>query len=149
MIIYRVAKKEYAGNLKPSGRPARWNSANQEMVYTAESLSLACLEIMVHTNGLLLRTNRFSCVVIEVPETVFVDKLDMKLLPSDYSGQTPYIITQTIGDAWLNKSAHAVLRVPSSIIPGEFNYLLNPRHNVFQSISIIEIKPFTFDTRLK
>jgi RES domain-containing protein len=41
-----------------------------------------------------------------------------------------------------------VLEVPSVIIPGEVNYLLNPAHPHFRKIVIRKAEPFAFDPRL-
>ena len=41
-----------------------------------------------------------------------------------------------------------MLELPSVIIPGEPNYLLNPEHPDFKKIAIGEPVPFCFDPRL-
>jgi RES domain-containing protein len=45
-------------------------------------------------------------------------------------------------------SRSAVLAVPSVIVPGEPNLLLNPAHADFKSIAIGKPEPFSFDPRL-
>jgi RES domain-containing protein len=41
-----------------------------------------------------------------------------------------------------------VLKVPSAVVPGEYNFLLNPNHKYFQKVKILNIESFTFDERL-
>lgn len=41
--------------------PGRWNSAEVPMVYAAESLSLAMLEMLVHLDENMLRLSLLSC----------------------------------------------------------------------------------------
>jgi RES domain-containing protein len=40
-----------------------------------------------------------------------------------------------------------VLEVPSVVIPGAFNYLLNPAHPDFGAIKATDPKPFSFDPK--
>ncbi len=41
-----------------------------------------------------------------------------------------------------------MLALPSVIIPGELNYLLNPAHPAFKRIAVGKPERFTFDPRL-
>jgi RES domain-containing protein len=43
----------------------------------------------------------------------------------------------------------AVLKVPSSIITKEHNYLINQNHRDFKYIKLIAIEDFDFDPRIK
>ena len=52
-----------------------------------------------------------------------------------------------LGDRWLNEQESAALKVPSAVIPVEFNYVLNPRHKDFGKIEIAE--PSTRSRRCK
>jgi DNA-binding winged helix-turn-helix (wHTH) protein len=45
------------------------------------------------------------------------------------------------------ESRSAVLRVPSIVVDGEFNYVLNPRHPDFARLEIGESLEFSFDPR--
>jgi len=53
-----------------------------------------------------------------------------------------------IGDDWASENSFPVLKVPSVIVPSEYNYILNPQHPDFQDIQIGEVRPFEIDPRL-
>jgi RES domain-containing protein len=52
------------------------------------------------------------------------------------------------GDAWLAQRRGAVLRVPSVLVPGAWNLLLNPAHPGAAAARIDAVEPFAFDPRL-
>ncbi len=54
----------------------------------------------------------------------------------------------TIGDDFVYNKDAAVLKVPSSIVPQEFNYLINPNHPEAKRIKIKETYPMVFDRRI-
>jgi hypothetical protein len=70
------------------------------------------------------------------------------LLPVGWDSQPPRSFTQAIGDGSLLAKVSAALQVPSVIIPGEFNYLLNPEHAEFRLVKAESPTAFSFDPRL-
>jgi len=52
-----------------------------------------------------------------------------------------------LGTDWALANASLVLRVPSAVVQGEFNFLLNPDHPEMRRVKIIEVAHFGFDTR--
>ena len=148
MLVYRITLTKYAHRLKASGRAARWNSNDREMIYTSSSRSLACLENVVHRSQIGL-SDHFKVLSIEIPEITTIISMDIKQLPVQWQAFENMHITQRIGGQWLEKGHNAVLRVPSSIIHTEFNYLLNPQHADFRQIRIVNTEPFIFDERIK
>lgn len=148
MLVYRITLAKYAYRLKASGRAARWNSNDHEMIYTSSSRSLACLENVVHRSQVGL-SDHFRVLSIEIPENIAIFSIDVKQLPGQWQTFENMYITQLLGDQWLEKANYAVLRVPSSIIPTESNYLLNPGHTDFEQIKIINAESFIFDERIK
>jgi len=56
--------------------------------------------------------------------------------------------TQLVGDKFIKAGKFLVLRVPSVVVPGDFNYLINPWHKEFSTIKIVTAEPFSFDERL-
>jgi len=70
-------------------------------------------------------------------------------LPENWDAKPPILETQYIGDDFVRENSAAVLKVPSSIILSEFNYLINPHHSESNKISVISKTPLTFDNRFK
>jgi len=115
------------------------------MVYTAQSQSLAVLEVLVHLESpeLLKRYLLFE-VAIDVS---CMDELDLSTLPRNWKADPVPPRVQAIGDGWVAGGHSAVLRVPSVLVPGESNFLLNPRHADFGKLRIGKARPFQFDPR--
>ena len=115
------------------------------MIYTAESRALACLENIVHRGSTNLSMPfLIKKILIHAEESIL--ELPPELLPDEWNknGEEGYILCRPFGNTWIKNSDSAVLKVPSAIIPGEFNYLINPRHEDFKMISIIYGKPFFY-----
>jgi len=148
MIVYRIVTPEHAGLLRASGKAARWNSAGNNMIYTTGSVSLACLENVVHRSGEGLSVP-FKILHIEIPDDPGIERISATGLPENWTDFTSVHITRMIGDNWLKSMKSAVLRVPSAIIPQESNYLINPAHRDFTKIRIANTQDFNFDKRIK
>jgi RES domain-containing protein len=64
--------------------------------------------------------------------------------------ETPYsTASQAFGAEWVQAQRSVALRVPSVVVPGEFNYLLNPAHPQFGKVKAGKPEPFAFDLRLQ
>lgn len=148
MLVFRIALAKYAAGLIASGMAARWNSNDVKVIYTSSSRSLACLENVVHRSQLGLSLN-FNVLTIEIPDGIRILNQDLKELPESWNAFESMHITQRIGDKWIKDSKAPVFRVPSSIIPSEFNYLINPAHLDFSKIRHLKTEPFVFDDRIK
>ena len=57
--------------------------------------------------------------------------------------------TRAVGDRWLDEGVTPILRVPSVVIPEEWNYVLNPLHLQFAEVQRETPEPFAFDPRLR
>jgi RES domain-containing protein len=148
MLVYRICLAKYASSLKASGRAARWNPNEVEMIYTAGSRSLACLENVVHRNQIGL-SMAFKVMTIDIPDDLLILSILKKDLIDHWSDFQNIPVTQHLGEKWILTAASPVCKVPSSIIEGEYNYLLNPNHPKFKSINLLKSEPFVFDKRIK
>ncbi|MEG0695940.1 MAG: RES family NAD+ phosphorylase [Algoriella sp.] len=155
MLVYRIEREKYIDDtLKGIGasktKSSRWNSEYQRMVYTAESISLACLEVFVHLGNIETLPSDRLLVQIEIPDEIIETSkiLDVKDLPEGWNSKPPSEISQQIGDEFLRLEESAVLKIPSSIISMESNYLINPFHQDAKQIKVIANQPFIFDERM-
>jgi RES domain-containing protein len=146
--IYRICLAKYAGELVASGNAGRWNLRGQFVIYAAGSRALACLENVVHRSGEGLNS-LFKVIRIAVPDSLTVEELPLAQLPPDWQPTSAYARCQPLGADWYRRQEAAVLRVPSSIIAHEHNYVLNTRHPDFAQVRIVGWEDFAFDPRIK
>jgi RES domain-containing protein len=146
--IYRITRAVYADRLVASGGVGRWNARGRFVIYTAGSRALACLENVVHRSGEGLQ-ELFRVMVINVPDNVPIETILPDELPTDWVDYQSFDVCQQFGERWLTEARTAVLRVPSVIVPQEWNYLLNPAHPGFAHIRLVRTEPFVFDARIK
>jgi RES domain-containing protein len=124
----------------------RWNSPGTAMIYTAQSQSLAVLEMLVHLDSPEL-LDKYVLFQVSIDPS-YVKDLDFASLPRNWKADPAPARVRAIGDEWIAGGASAVLRVPSTLVPGESNFLLNPRHQDFGNLRIGKALPFQFDPRL-
>jgi len=138
----RIRKEAFSGRggMVSSGR---WHTEGHPIIYTAQSLSLAALEILVHLKQ-TQAVEPFLSYAAEIPD-------DLILKPESYPAgwKSRIEVSRAFGDAWLAARSTPALRVPTVLAPGEWNVLLNPLHPGF-SLSWIQAGPdrFAFDARL-
>ena len=151
LTTYRICKTKLAAACFDGGGAyrfgGRWNSRGTRLVYTAGSLSLAALEMLVHLDSEdLLYT--YSFATAEFDEGLVIAIEDFGPLPDNWSDSPPPLAIQRIGDEWAESKASAVLRVPTAVLPFEFNYLINIEHADFSKIRLGKLQSFIFDQRL-
>ena len=147
MEVYRISKAKYAAKLGASGNAARWNYNGQHVIYTASSRALASLELLVHLSGEQLGTS-FKITVIHIPDDVHITNVTKSSLPGGWNGLSAYQVTQVLGAQWVSSGESCILRVPSSIVVHEYNYIINIHHQAFSRLKIIEIEDYLYDARL-
>ena len=150
MKVYRLIKEKYKNDLSGKGAQkagARWNSKGHAMLYTSESRSLSTAEIAVHTPLGNIPLNYFL-ITIEIPDTIDFNELKIVDLSVDWKAIPHSNSTQLIGDKFLAEGKYLLMKVPSAVVQGDFNYLINPAHQFFFKIKIVKGEAFEFDQRL-
>lgn len=150
MELYRLAREPFAGELSGIGsslRGARWNSVGVELVYAAPNRALAMAEVAVHLTLATLRSD-FLMMTIFVPDDIDMIRIKEKDLPTGWN-EFPYrTSSQTVGDTFARSNQACLLQVPSAVVQGEHNILINPKHKDFRRIKIVEKVKFPFDKRI-
>lgn len=87
-----------------------------------------------------------SFVTYEIEEeSVF--HVDISELPGNWRDSPAPHHTQEFGTNLLINEKKPIIRVPSAVLPAEFNFLINPLY--YSSLKIVEIKDYAFDVRVK
>ena len=123
----------------------RWNPKGISMVYAASSRSLAILEMLVQDQPLRAR---YVIIPARIPSTIRIKHMASSALPADWITAERVVHLRAIGLDWINRTKTAVLRVPSAVVPNEFNYLLNPAHPEFGRIVVGKVETLTTDPSL-
>lgn len=126
----------------------RWNRKGVHMIYTAGSIALAALEMVVHLPEDTLLYQQYVRIPVQF-DSDRVIKLPISSLSHDWNSNPPPESTQKIGTSWVMEKKSLVLQVPSSIIPEETNYLINPLHPDASHLKIGKPETFKFDPRIK
>lgn len=155
MILYRFSRREHGGDLSGKGAElygGRWNSKGVPVLYCAESRALAVTEIIAYTppgfipEGYVLNIIEIPASAAEGSEYFFA--LQTAALPEGWKRYPHGRETKALGDALLKERKHLLIRVPSALVQGEFNYLINPLHPRFSAVKVTEVLPFNFNERL-
>jgi RES domain-containing protein len=124
----------------------RWNRSGTPVIYAAQSASLAALEILVHYSVL---PRDHVLTGIQIPDRLVILRLEEDSLPEGWDGETSIAATQDLGEKWVREGEYPILSVPSSVVPMERNFIINPAHPAFGEIGFQQPVPFRFDPRLK
>ena len=147
MILYRFTSEKYSADISGKGARrygGRWNSKGNAVLYCSCSVSLSLLELFIHKASYdEIKTNLL--LTIEVPEGP-VKSLSNSGLKKSWQADIDYC--RFIGDSWLGSGESLLLKLPSAIIPREYNMLINPAHPDFKKVAVASELFFEFDARL-
>ena len=147
MEFYRIVLTKYSTELFANGVEGRWNKEGEHVVYASTTRALALLENLVHRRHLGVEVS-FTLLTLEVPEKSLIETIQVKSLLEGWQKSTNYSNCQSFSRAWFKGNKAPVLKVPSSIIPEEFNVMINANHPLFGKIKIKKRQQFTIDQLL-
>lgn len=148
MRVFRISAPQFVA-VALSGEGAaraggRWNSVGVRLAYTASSVSLAMLEMLVHVDREDVPVNR-RLLSYDIPDDS-ITKLER--LPQDWINLPYSPEVRAVGDAWVERQSSLALLVPSAVARHESNILINPSHTRFAEIKLLQDEPLALDARL-
>ena len=151
MVVYRIdnasRQKNALTGIGAELYGGRWNAIGEKAVYCAEHRSLAMLEILAHAGQQALFPVNRVMFKIELPVD-HLDEIRVSSLPKAWNDLASYHSTDNLfGKHCLSKNKLG-LKVPSVIVPDEFNVILNPMHEYFKQIKVLDKKLIKWDGRL-
>ena len=116
------------------------------MIYLAAHQSLAILELLANAQP-TSPSEKYLLIPASWDEAL-MEQIAARDLPADWFNMPFSPATAAIGDRWMREARSVVLAVPSVVVPGETNFLLNPRHRDFRKVKIGKSVSHHFDPRL-
>jgi RES domain-containing protein len=151
MELYRITQESYSNDLSGDGSRifgGRWNSEGRFALYTSANRSLALLETLAHIPAKLFRNKKYILVTVFLPDKASLKFIEEKDLPNNWDALDIQHVTQKIGDNFLEEQKGLLLRVPSVLMPEEFNYIINPLHPAMKQVKVIYQREIRFNDRL-
>lgn len=152
MRLWRIEKSIFAQEVR-SGNGARiyggrWNSPGRPAIYCAGSLSLAMLEVLAHVSTEEDAGEKRVFFTVDIDDK-WMEEIATTDLPRNWRSALNVGPCRRQRDAWLSRGHSVALRVPSALVAGEFNCILNPAHPHYRKATLWSAgKPLRMDSRL-
>lgn len=121
----------------------RWTSPGVHAAYCSASPGGALLECLAHGSHedrtLVLATARLPADLLET----------LQPLPDGWRARPYSPDVRAVGEAWAASGRSLALRIPSALVPGEYNVIVNPEHPGFPRITIESVEGIAVDPRLE
>jgi RES domain-containing protein len=149
MEVFKICKEEYSGSLKSSGSANRWNLRGQNVIYTGSTRSLSTLELVVRRSS-IAPVNNYKVMVISIADDDYLFKqIHINELVENWRTLAAYSTLQEIGSKWYISQGSLILKVPSAVIPYEYNYIINSEHPDFtKCVRKVRVEDYFWDKRL-
>ncbi len=150
MNLFRFGLETYINDISGYGAKlysGRWNNVGKPMLYTSSSPSLAMLEFICNASG-IAKTTQTCLLTIKINGNIKIEELMVNDLPENWQNVPAPDSIKIIVDRWLQSNISLILKVPSAVMPVEFNFLINPMHQDFTKINIENIIKMDIDNRI-
>lgn len=149
MEVFRISKELYSTKLSSSGSANRWNFDREYVIYTGSSRSLSTLELIVHSGAVKPKLPYKVMVISLADYDELYKQITLKELPKNWRDLSAYSDLQKIGSHWYSSQESLILKVPSAVIPMEYNYIINTKHPEFKKhVSLVRREEYFWDKRL-
>jgi RES domain-containing protein len=149
MKVYRISKTLYINDLTGTGAKlygGRWNRPGVPVLYTSEHISLSILELVVNFSAHAALYNNYSLATLEINDELIFSIPESKL-PKDWKTYNNPKCWDILEKAFYQKNVYA-LKLPSVVVPREFNILINPLHKAHANNILHTVESYSLDSRL-
>ena len=150
--IYRLTKAPCAetafsgvGTMRQDGR---WHQRGVRLAYASDTPAGALLEVIAHTEASSRLEHDYVLFEVRFDPGEHLLRVGADVLPENWRAVPWPSSTQEIGTFWHEEEASVVLEVPSAVVPGQHNYLINTEHPRFGELAVEGPRPFEIDPRL-
>jgi RES domain-containing protein len=143
--VHRVVEAAQASDpFAPATEGGRWSPPGRACVYASLTAAGALLEYLAHRDGPL--PDGLLLATAELPAGTTLAECNE---PSTWREQPYRAEVQQVGAGWLGSGRSLTLRVPSALVDGEVNVLLDPEHPGFAALQLRSLAPLQVDPRLR
>ena len=89
-----------------------------------------------------------SIATIAVPDDAPAETITEEMLPNNWRQHPAPVELEEIGTCWIEERRSLLLRVPSAVVKGDYNVLINPAHSEMKGVEIAAVEPYLLDERL-
>lgn len=148
MVAFNIRKAKYANQLVASGIANRWNREDEFVIYAGGSIALSVLELLAHRSSIRIGEGyRLLSIQLDIGIEDLME-IHVQDLPEDWKSIKSYPLLQEIGSDWYNNQKSLVLKIPSALVPWEYNYMINTLHPLFkEKVSLLSVEDFEWDVR--
>jgi len=95
-------------------------------------------------------TINYKVMIIHISDEEHLYKqILIKDLPKNWRSISAYSVLQNLGSSWYTNKESLILKIPSAIIPQEYNYIINTTHPDFSTkAKLIGTENYFWDARL-
>lgn len=86
---------------------------------------------------------------IDIPDSLGITLVNAVDLQTGWRDFRDYSKCQSIGNAWYDKAETPVLKVPSAVLPANFNYVINTTHPDYKKITLAGTTELMPDERIE
>jgi RES domain-containing protein len=150
MLAYRISKTPHVRDLTGTGARlygGRWNHAGTPLIHTAESRSLATVEYLVHLSMPEIPSG-LSIATLRLPDDIRPEEIRLSSLPKRWREHPAPVALADLGTKWARGARRLLLRVPSAVVEGEHNILINPLHPDMSRVAVVKVERYRFDARM-
>ena len=150
MIVYRIVREKFREqSLSAEGSRlfgARWNPKGTGILYTTSTPELGLIETLAHAPGVRYEDlPLYWLSSIEIPDDIRqYSQADMP----PYWQDKDYERTQHWQSTWHQRPDVLAITLPSVIVPFSKNILINPKHELFSEVRLLDQQRIPIDRRL-
>jgi RES domain-containing protein len=149
MRLWRISNDSDLSGEGGRRAEGRWHERGRLVVYLSEHPALALLEVLVHLEmDVEDIPTGFRLLAVDVPGDIPIEEITEENLDSHHlAWRFAPEVTRALTSSWFAE-VRTLLKIPSVIVPGTSNFLLNPLHSDASRLTVSSNTKLTFDERL-
>ncbi len=146
--LYRICRNIYdpGDSTGASRTPGRWHILAQRVLYFSSSLAMCILELKANSVSFSSIRNEYHYIDLEIPDNFLIEEVSKSFYKKNWNSNRK--LTQDYGNEWFKTGKSPVLKVYSSVLPTDYNFVLNTTHKNFAKLKFPKPMKIPLDARV-